>query len=173
MSKNKIDRRSFVKGGVTTVVFGAMSLRSGLRQAIAQSRIDKKPLLSEKTLNVALTVPPPPPHARVNRSQLEQELAAGIRRDVKGWVKSRFTLTPVQEEALDTIPPNKLKELDDLLSQAESRGGRLWVSLKPDTGNSTIPQNIRSNFLPPVYKCPTVKVGYSIKDQTVFVQLTW
>jgi hypothetical protein len=88
----------------------------GLPKVSAQ----KKPVFSEQTLNAALRA-----GGKGNKIEAQKSLAAEIRRDPKGWVRSHFNLTPNQQTGLDSYNAEDYGKIDRILEMVEKNGGTM------------------------------------------------
>lgn len=122
--EKNVARRDFIKtsaAGTAGVIIGLSSLSSGLKEAVAQARLTGKPLLTEEALNRVLST------GGANERSNVPALAEA-KRDVKGFIRNRFTLTRAQDEQLELLSGERLKAINGLLQSAESSGGRLMVN---------------------------------------------
>ncbi|MBS1807335.1 MAG: hypothetical protein JST84_03980 [Acidobacteria bacterium] len=116
-NEKKVNRREFVKGGVTTAAIGMSCLKFGLKEALAAARDTGKPILTERNLNSFITK---------NAANI-QALAAEAKRDLKGFISNRFTLTPAQETFLDSISKEDIEKLNKGLKMIEEKGGTVKI----------------------------------------------
>ncbi len=127
----KVARREFMKSGAAgaaAAVVGLSALSGGLKEALAQARETGKPLLTEEALN-SLFLP-----SGSNKRSDASRLAAEAKRDVKGFVRSRFTLTRPQEEMLESLSEEQLETIRRQLDVAERPGTSLRVTFGPTVG---------------------------------------
>lgn len=162
-------RREFLKESATATV-GLGCLSGGLKEALAQAQRENKPLLTEQSLNAALKVPSPPPNARINLQQAQKNLAAEIRPDIKKWLKSKFTLTPLQQRQLDAFTAEELEKLEKLLQMIEKDGGTITVKIGETASSNKSSMNLQ-HFLPPMFVCKVdVKVTTPVGSAEVHIE---
>lgn len=137
----KMDRRDFMKSGATGAIVGLASLRLGLKEARAQAKQTGKPVLTDRSVNSLFSI----------GGSKSSELAAEARRDVRGFVKSRFTLTGAQERQLESLSAEELEVIRANLALVEKRGSRLTVGFGPQIRGTEPP--VGNQLLPPMFKC--------------------
>ena len=126
----QISRREFVKAGVSAALLGTC-LSQGLEEALAQAQQTGKPVFTEKSLNRLFA------NAEANKA-----LAAEAARDVKGFLRERFTLTELQAKQIALIPKSKVNELQQALKLVAADGGKITTTITVDS-KSENPQNTK------------------------------
>jgi hypothetical protein len=115
--KNGIPRRHFLKStaaGAAAAVLGMGSIRS----LLAQAKQTGKPVLTAAALNSLFSG---------DRSRAAEAIKEA-KRDVKAFVRNRFTLTGSQEEQLNSISRENVDTIGALLDVAARLGTTLQVS---------------------------------------------
>ena len=120
--ERKIDRRGFMISSASGAIVGLSCLSIGLKEALAQARQTGKPLLTEESLNNLFTV------GGSNERSMVAARIVEAKQDVKGFIRSRFTLTPAQEAKLESLSAEQLETIRRLLESAEKTGTTLKVS---------------------------------------------
>lgn len=138
--EKKVDRRAFMITGATGAIVGLSSLRLGLKEARAQARQTGKPVLTDRAINNLFL-----------SGAKAAGLAAEARRDVRGFIKSRFTLTAAQEQQLESLSPEETEAINANLALVEKRGSSLSVRFGPQMKGAEPP--FGNQLLPPVFKC--------------------
>jgi hypothetical protein len=155
MNENENDqtdvaRREFIKGsaaGAVAAVVGLSALSIGLRETLGQAQRTGKPLLTDEALNNLF--------AKGADERSKMSAAGEAKRDVKGFIKNRFTLTPSQERQVDSLSQEQLETIRGLLGLTERPGTNLTVRF--DRPISTDGQAARGN-------CPiTINLSFPIK----------
>lgn len=97
------DRRTVIKGAVAVAAAGQASMLLAQAAPPAPARQGRdRPFLTERTLSGMLADP--------GRSR---EIGAGLAKDPRGWLAATFRLTPVQIEAIKSIPQHGIEELQN------------------------------------------------------------
>jgi len=134
MSISNKSRREFLKKGLTTVV-GVGCLRYGLREAIAQSVVSGKPVLTHASLNALIPKTPATLHPELTKAHA----------DIKAYVRNHFTLTPAQQKALTGMTAAQVNQINNSLNTALQKNYRLKVNIvsprDPQTGQATGKRN--------------------------------
>src|SRR6266851_2036986 len=124
-NENKLNRRQFVATGTAAVV-GAACFSIGAKEAIAIARATGKTVLTAENLNRLFAE-----HHRAGRIK---SVAHEINRDISGWLKREYSLTPTQARAIESISKEYWKEVSEVLRFAEETGGKLSVRISDQTG---------------------------------------
>jgi len=122
-NKMRIPRREFMKstgaGAAGTIV--GLTLGAELKEVLAQASRTGKPMLTEGAVNNLFS-----PGGPNERSKLPG-LLAEAKRDVKGFVRNRFTLTPSQDQQLESLSRQQLESISGALEAAERPGSAFVV----------------------------------------------
>ena len=120
-TKDTLSRRDFVKGGIA-LAGTVFCFSGGAREAVARSNALGLPLLTEKSLNQKFA------EARVAGAL--RKLASDIKPNPKGWLKNQYSLTDLQNRAINTIPETQWAEIKRILTFVEeNRGASLIVDI--------------------------------------------
>ena len=126
----QVSRRDFVRAGLSAALLGTC-LSQGLEEALAQAQQTGKPVLTEKSLNRLFA------NAEANKA-----VAADAARDVKGFLREKFTLTELQAKEIALLPTSKINELQAALKQVAAEGGKITTTITVDS-KSENPQNTK------------------------------
>lgn len=96
MSRELMNRRQFMLASAAAPLAGA-GWMAVLRDAVARSQVQSKPVLTEASFNTLVT------NTRKLGSTATQELVSSLRADPVKFVRDRFTLTAVQDRNLQTL----------------------------------------------------------------------
>lgn len=125
-STNDGVRRRFLKTLGATAALGVSGLGDGVGDALAQrSRVRKLPL-SERSLNSL--VPRDPGELRAR--------ALEAKRDLKGFIRGHFSLTPSQAEQLDALSPGEVALIHRAIDHAVSNRKGIRIRFLPRTAGS-------------------------------------
>lgn len=139
--EKKIDRREFMKSGATGAIVGLSALRLGLREARAEAAQTGKPVLTDRSLNALFA----------KGGSKTSALAAEAKRDVRSFVKSRYTLTRAQEQQLESLSQEELEAINANLALVEKRGSSLTVRFGPQIRGTEPP--LGNQLFSPMFKC--------------------
>ena len=123
--EEKLNRRDFVAASTAAVV-GAACFSAGAKEAIAHARATGKTVLTAENLNRLFAE-----HRRAGRIK---SVAHEINRDIPGWLKREYSLTPAQEKAIESISKEDWKKLSEVLRFVEDTGGTLSVTISDQSG---------------------------------------
>jgi hypothetical protein len=120
-------RRSFLKTGV----WGGSCLAFGLRAARAEASTTGRPVLTEASFNQMMR--------EAQTAGTMKRLAAEAGRDPKGWLQRNFTLTPVQAQQVQGLPPAVVQQISKALAPVAQKGGavELFMTEAPASKVST------------------------------------
>ena len=119
-----------MRAGLSAALLGTC-LSQGLEEALAEAKQTGKPVLTEKSLNRLFA------NAEANKA-----LAAEAARDVKGFLREKFTLTELQAKDIALIPKAKVNELQAALKVVAAEGGKITTTITVDS-KSENPQNTK------------------------------
>ena len=118
--ESKIRRRDFLKTSAAAV--GVSCLRLDLRKALAQAKRVGKPLLTENNLNRLIRANPA-------TSRSGQELGREAIQDLKSLIRNHFSLTPEQEEELQSLTPEDSNRIAQTISNVLKQRGTIVVNI--------------------------------------------
>lgn len=108
--ENGFERRVFLERlGAAAIGFGCFKDLAGFRAALVQARLEGKPLLTEGALNQVIK------ETKEKGHKVSKDTADEAKRDLKGFLKNRFTLTPDQDAAMSSIGEENLAKLKDAI----------------------------------------------------------
>jgi len=117
--RSRLTRRELLKGSLGVALTAGCFTSLELRRALAQARATGKPLLIESELN-----------AHIPRPRDRQAYLAHIdhpQRDLLGYLNTNFQLTPLQIQAIQSIPREDLLQLNALLDRARANNLQITV----------------------------------------------
>ena len=154
----QIARRAFVLNGVLAT--GAIGF--GIRKVFAQARVAGKPAFTEATVNRLLT----------SRSEPQyREMCAAAQKDLKGFVRKTFYLTPEQEKSLSNLTPEQVRTFQSGIKQSLEKNARVAVSVKMPPNNN--PQRQRPNATDgSAIKNVSTECGVK-PDGTIYCKIIW
>jgi len=129
--QDNIARREFLQSsaaGAVGAMVGLSALRAGLGETLAEAQRTGKPLLTEEALNGLFAT-------GAGNERSRTSIMGEAKGDVKGFIRGRFTLTPFQEQRLESLSGEQLETIKGLLASAEKPGGRLTVKFQPPISN--------------------------------------
>jgi hypothetical protein len=122
--RTNMDRRKFMKSSFMAVGT-TFCLSVGLREAIANSKLTGAPLLTADTLNQKF--------AAARSARTLSAMATEMKRDIPLWLRTNFSLTQLQAQALKSIPLSVWSEIKKVLSFVETkRDASLLVGIDGD-----------------------------------------
>ena len=136
-----MDRRHFImKGGAaTTITIGAVSsLQAQSATRLAQGA---KPPLTQRSLDAMLSI----------RPEQRAALAAEARRDLRAFVRNRFSLGETQAKILESMSSSQIEMINRQLAVAEASGGNFAARLMRPNNGSDVP--------PPARKCEGLEIS--------------
>lgn len=136
-----LNRRNFMvqTGAATAIAIGASSALKA--QTTSRVSAGTKPPLTQRSIDTLLSV----------RPEQRAALAAEVRRDLKTFVRNRFTLGETQAKMLDSMSPKQLEMINRQLDVAEASGGNFSARLiGPNTG---------PDVPPPARKCEGLEIS--------------
>ena len=147
----QIARRTFLLNGVLAT--GAIGF--GIRKVFAQARIAGKPALTEATMNRLLTSGSPEKY---------REICLAVQKDLPGFIRKTFYLTPQQEKAVAALTPEQIQTVQGGLKSSMDKGIRAKVQLEaalPKGGNPQLRQRLTQAALSPTgnFMITTTKIG--------------
>lgn len=116
-----MNRREFLKDGMTPVVVGAGCLKFGLKDALAQAKQAGKPLFSVQRLNAL--VPSKPNATYIGRAKEAEH-------DPLDFARKYFHVTSKQEESLASLSPDDIEIIRKAIRTALEKNYRLRVTFK-------------------------------------------
>lgn len=126
-NESELDRRKFLTT-TTAAVIGAGCFSVGLKEAIADAAATGRILLTVDNLN------------RLFRQKHEageiRSLAREIRRDTIGWLRSKCSLTPIQERRIAAFTNKDWDRIKEVFAFVEDTGGTLSINFWEETPSS-------------------------------------
>ena len=120
-------------------IVGVPCLAVGLRAALAEAATSGKPVLTEASFNALVQ--------ERSRSDHGRAVASEMGRDFRGFVRSHFTLTPVQEQRVAAIPSSALSELQSAFARVSASGGAMTISFQEPRSHGVKPmKKIQMHF---------------------------
>ncbi len=126
MTRRRVARRDFVRQLTVAIAMGGVALRPGARETLAQIRRFGRPPLTEVNLNALI------PQSR----PAFEALAAQARNDIKGFILSRFKLTPSQTQQLQALTPSEVAAIGRAIDFALQEGKGIRVRFFAQTSRS-------------------------------------
>lgn len=122
--ENGFERRVFLERlGAAAIGFGCFKDLAGFRAALAQARLEGKPLLTEGALNQIIK------ETKAKGHKASKDTADEAKRDLKGFLKNRFTLAPDQDDAISTVDEENLAKLKDAIEVGMAPNNELIIHI--------------------------------------------
>lgn len=163
-------RRAFLRDGLLAATAGLTVTGFGVRRVLAQARKMGKPPFTEATVNKFLASSSEPDYRR---------MCEEAQKDLGGFVRKTFYLTPGQEKSLNNLTPEQVRKIQGAFKQSQEQNARLAMKVKmvPAARPSAEMARQRAPVPPAIedggqMKQIAVECG-KLPDGTIYCKITW